>query len=36
MVLDNEEQRIEMTKLIGKELIEMYIKKASHCEKINL
>lgn len=25
-----------MTKLIGKELIELYIKKAGQCEKLNL
>ena len=35
-VLENEEQRNEMTKLIGKELIEIYIKKAKECEKFDL
>ena len=30
-VLENEEQRAEMTKLVGKELIEIYMKKASEC-----
>jgi hypothetical protein len=34
-VLESPEQREEMTKLIGKELIEIYMKKASECEKID-
>ena len=35
-VLENEEQRNEMSKLIAKELIEIYIKKASECEKYDI
>ena len=35
-ILEDEEQRLELVKLIGKELIEIYIKKAEEFEKINV
>lgn len=35
-ILEEPQQRMEMTKTIGKELIEIYIKKATQCEKYNL